>query len=263
MGVNLSIAPQDYFILDGVDSRDFGVFLFRKETLTSPARVYQRIAVPGRNGDVLIDEGKYENVEHSYGLIILDKPYDNVTAFKNFLLSRAGGYCRLEDTFDTEEFYMAHIAGSIIPEMVTDTDKVVCELSFDRKPQRYLKLGEETKTFVNEQQYSTTIGTLENPTYNESSPLISVWGNGEFYIRTPDMWMFDCVVNVRDNLTGEPIIIDCEEQDAYIVLDGIKYNANQNIVLLNGNFPHMFVGTNQIVASGIDKISIRPGWWRL
>lgn len=257
MGMN------DYFVLDGVDSRDFGVYLYRKETLSSPARVYQRIAVPGRNGDVLIDEGKYENVSLSYSAIILEKPYDNITAFKNFLLSRAGGYCRLEDTFDTEEFYSAHISGAIVPEITPEMDKVKCEIAFDRQPQRFLKLGEGTKTFVNEQSYSNTIGTLENPTYNESSPLISVWGNGEFYIRPPKMVMLDFVVEVRDNLTSEPIIIDCEAQDAYIVLDGITYNANHNIVLINGKFPHMFVGTNQIVASGIDKISIRPGWWRL
>lgn len=252
MGMN------DFFILDGVDSRDFGVYLYRKETLTSPARVYQRVAVPGRNGDILIDEGNYNNVNLSYGAIIIDKPYDNITAFKNFLLSRAGAYCRLEDSFDTEEFYSAHISGAITPEMTPEEDKVKSEILFDRKPQRFLKLGEEERTFRAPSTFSSTyetIGTLENPTYNQSNPLLWVWGKGTVILG-------DYSFEILQTMSGQPMVIDCEEQEA-VYGDNVA-SANKYIRLHYGRFPRTSVGTNAIsVSSGITRVRIRPRWWRL
>lgn len=252
MGVN------DYFMLNGVDSRDFGVFLYRKETLSSPARVYQRIEVPGRNGDILIDDGKYKNVNLSYGAIILEKPYDNVTAFKNFLLSNAGSYGRLEDTFDTDEFYSAHISSGIVPSITPELDKVKCEIVFDRKPQRFLKLGEERGNFRAPTTFSSTyeiIGTLENPTYNQSNPILWVWGMGTVILN-------DYSFEVVQNMSGQPTVIDSEEQEA-VYGDNIA-SANKNVKLHYGRFPRTSVGTNTIsVSQGITRVRIEPRWWRL
>lgn len=258
MGVNLSIAPKDYFFLDGVDSRDFSVFLFKKDTLTSPARVYQRIEVPGRNGDVLIDDGRHENVEQSYGVIIMGKAYQNIVNFKNFLLSRAGRYCRLEDTFDADEYYQAHITGAITPTMLQGEDRVVCELAFDRKPQRFLKLGEEQRTFRAPSTFSQTyeqIGTLENPSYYASDPILWVWGKGTVILG-------DYSFEILQNMTGQPTVIDSEEQEA-VYGDNIA-SANKNVKLHYGRFPRTSIGTNVIsVSQGITRVRIQPRWWRL
>lgn len=258
MGVNLSIAPKDYFFLDGMDSRDFGVFLFPKDALPSPARDYDRISVPGRNGDVLIDKSRYENVELSYGVIILNNAYDNVVAFKNFLLSRAGEYRRLEDTFDRDEYYMAHIVSGIDAIKPTGSEKVICELTFDRKPQRFLKLGEEQRTFRAPSTFSQTyeqIGTLENPSYYASDPILWVWGKGTVILG-------DYSFEILQNMTGQPTVIDSEEQEA-VYGDNIA-SANKNVKFHYGRFPRTSIGTNVIsVSQGITRVRIQPRWWRL
>lgn len=64
---------RNYFILStergsGVilDSRDYGIYISGAGTFAEPARKGQFASVPGRNGDVYLDGGAYENVIVTY-----------------------------------------------------------------------------------------------------------------------------------------------------------------------------------------------------
>ena len=43
---------RNYFTLDGVDSRDFGVYISGQGTFNASGRGYNIIPVPGRNGEL-------------------------------------------------------------------------------------------------------------------------------------------------------------------------------------------------------------------
>ena len=83
---------------DGVDISTFGnvdVVLGKPET--TPAREFNVIQAAGRNGDIVLDNEKYANVNVSYWVMIRDNfeaVYQNI---RGFLLSRTG-YCRLSDS---------------------------------------------------------------------------------------------------------------------------------------------------------------------
>ena len=44
---------RNYFILDGVDSREFGVYLSGQGTFGAPSKAYTYHDVPGRNGALI------------------------------------------------------------------------------------------------------------------------------------------------------------------------------------------------------------------
>ena len=52
-----------YFTYDGVSSQDFGLKIKKDgiNNLSSPQRSYEAIQVKGRNGDLIIDNGNFEN----------------------------------------------------------------------------------------------------------------------------------------------------------------------------------------------------------
>lgn len=134
----------DYIVFDGVDSRTFGVYLFDRGNDNAPERIYSRYEIPAKNGDLLIDEKRYENVIVQYDLIAFGAGLEGrVQKFKDFMKSRIG-YKRLEDSFRPEEYYMACQAAEI--EVAYDRERERCkiELTFDRQPQRFLKTGEKS-----------------------------------------------------------------------------------------------------------------------
>lgn len=128
---------------DGVDLADFGVTLSGTGTYNAPDRDVTSMSVPGRNGDLLFDNGRYMNIEVAYPINIELGLPDKVQALRAFLLSHKG-YFRLEDSYHPDEFKLAQYAG---PFEITPTGSNNrygrMELVFDAKPQRFLKAGEQ------------------------------------------------------------------------------------------------------------------------
>lgn len=149
---------------DGVDLVDFGVTLSGTGTYNAPERDVSRIQVPGRNGDLLLDNGRFFNIDVVYPVNIELGLPDKVRALRAFLLSHKG-YFRLEDSYHPDEFRMAQYAG---PFEITPTGSNNrygrMELTFDCKPQRFLKSGELGKTYT---------GTATTPTYKALTSFIS------------------------------------------------------------------------------------------
>ena len=235
---------KNWFVFDGVDSRDFGVYLFAKEILGAPARRRETISVPGRSGDLIRDEKSFENKLIRYSVVIIKDALTGMRDLSDFLLSR-GGYARLEDTYNRDEYYMAVLSGGIEPVASTDQQLAKAELVFERQPQRWLKIGEEDKSF-------TAAGSLENPTWFPAYPLLRIYGNGTATVN-------GYTVTVANNASNY-VDVDCEAQDAY------KGSTNRNAdITLNANyeFPVLGTGTNNVALSGISRIDVTPRWWRL
>ena len=268
----------NYLIYDGVDSRDFGVFISGDGAFNAPARRGEMITIPGRNGYLFMDEGVFENIEVEYPAFI-GTGYERVFRqklgdFRSALTSR-GNYKRLTDTYHPDEFRLGvYLSGlETEPENITRAGKFT--LKFDCKPQRFLVSGEVPHIF-------TRNGIITNPTIFASYPIIKVTGNGTVGIG-------DYIFKVKNNTTT--IIIDTELMESYIpaaelylltdengnlitneigfeieITNGNIYplNMNSHIEFANSIIPKIEPGEIPIRKSGtITKLEIIPRWWRL
>lgn len=159
----------DYFIFDDIDTRNFeGIYVYFDEVDTTPKRVGEFVEIPNRNGSFFLDGGRYEDVTHTYDIIALSK--ENGRNLINALASKVGHY-RLEDSFNTGEYYSAAFDTEVEPTVTPERDKITFKVMFTRKPQRWLTSGEAAVTVASGD-------TLTNPTLFESSPLLEVKGYG-------------------------------------------------------------------------------------
>lgn len=127
----------------GVDIEStYGIIIDGASSWPKPERDVEYIHVPGRSGDILMDNGCWQNVEVSYNLCITG---DWKTKFEDFAawLCSHTGYFRLEDLERHPGVYrMASFAGPLDPELWFTTDTGVFTIVFNCKPQQWLLDGE-------------------------------------------------------------------------------------------------------------------------
>lgn len=158
---------------DGVESRNFGVYITGEAVYNAPQRDVEMISIPGRSGTFALDKGRFENIEVTYPAgIFADNEADfaqAVSDFRNYLCSR-NGYCRLVDEYNPEEYRMA-IYKSGLDVSPAQLKAGEFDITFDCKPQRWLTSGEAAVEVSDGD-------TLTNPTLFESSPLLEMEGSG-------------------------------------------------------------------------------------
>lgn len=181
-----------YFIYDDVDTRDYDVQVYFKSVDSTPKRVGSFVSIPSRNGALFVDEGRYEDMSHSYDIIALD-PEEG----KNIInaIARKTGHHRLEDSFNQDEFYQAIFVSAVEVRTETDRQSLKYALTFTRKPQRFLKSGETEITIPSQGGgYNLT-----NPTLFESKPLLMVKGYGDINID-------DQVISIDNVVIGDVLL---------------------------------------------------------
>lgn len=232
---------RNYFTLDGVDSRDFGVYISGHGTFSASARSYELLSVRGRNGDLIGTEKRFENGKLTYPAFIYANFKQNIADFRAFLNSLFG-YHRLVDSYHPNEYRMVFFQGEFDPDVTAKNDAASFDITFNAKPQRFLLSGEQVTTL-------TADGTITNPTRFNSQPLLRVYGAGNLGING------DTITISRADVYTD---IDCEMMDAF---KGTE-NRNQYITLTNYNFPVLVPGENGIaLGAGITRVEITPRWW--
>lgn len=234
---------RNYLIFNGNDSRNYGVYLTGTGTYSAPERAQEMISVPGRNGNLIGTETRFENIEVTYSAFIYSNFNQNIQDFRNMLLANRG-YFELSDSYHTDEYRMATYIGAFDPEVTAMHDAGSFELVFNCKPQRFLNSG---KTAI---PISSSSATITNPTLFNSKPLIVASGNGTIGIN-------DQTITITNN--SGLIYIDCEMMDCY--LNGT--NKNRFVTFTNHKFPELVPGDNGIAVSGVTGVQIYPHWWRV
>ena len=232
----------DYLIFGDVDTRVFRVGIYGDKLAQAPERDQEFVSVPGRDGDLILDNGRYKNITVSYKAYIVRGYNENMRGLRNALMSQKG-YQRLQDTINPEEFRL----GKAIPFSIQEHGQLKAgefTMQFVCKPQRFLTEGEIPI------EVSAATSLLNQ--YEEAKPLIRAYGTGSFTIGD---------VSVQITSANTYTDIDCELQEAF--KDTLATNCNGNIVLTNGVFPSLKKGTNAISMSGITKLEITPRWWIL
>lgn len=232
-----------YFVADGKASTDFGVFLTDGGVYGIAEKDVEIVSVVGRNGDLIIDNGRYKNKKFKYPAFIFENFDTNFSALTNYLITRKG-YFKLQDSFHPEYYVEARYSGGTDPKKVIDSgQKGKFQLEFDRKPQKYLTEGD----YPIEITSNTTL--LSN--YEQvAKPMIRAYGTGRFTIGGRTIEITDADIYTD---------IDCDMQEAY--KDTLSDSKNGNIVV--GDFPVLVHGENEIELDGITKLELKPRWWIL
>lgn len=235
----------NYFFFNGARSIDKGLTIEYCPPVRTGKRVVEKISVPGRNGDLVIDTGVYGNYIQPYEIWFKDKLRGTTRAARDiaqWLLSGIG-YMRLEDTYDPEVFRLAMFTGPFDVEnwMLTHGRAT---LEFDCQPQRWLKNGQLP--------VDVQSGQILINTWQPAKPLIQVTGTGD-----GTLVVGGSTISISD-MTGA-ITLDSETEDAY---SGTE-NLNNN-VQVNGGYPILQNGETAVSFSGgITAVQITPRWWSL
>lgn len=237
------------FVFAGKSTWDFNMLVGRYPAQKGAARKRTTVPVPGRNGDLHYDEGAFENYQQPYecGFRGGRPTPEQAHAIKEWLLS-SGTYQRLEDVYDPDYFRLATFAGPL--DIENQLNKIgKCVVTFDCKPQSFLKSGEHPITFP-------AAGTLRNPTMEIAKPVITVYGSS-----AGTLWIGDYAVEIK--AITDQLILDCDSQNAYRKIgEGAPENKNGSIYA--PNFPELLPGNSLIRwDGGISKVEIIPRWWTL
>jgi predicted phage tail component-like protein len=227
----------NYFTFDNQKSSDFGLTISQKDIYSAPVSDVSLVPVPGRNGDVLLDNNRFNNITVSY-----DVAFRNVKSRASAIklwLCRAG-YFVLTDTYQPTYFRMAAFSSNLkIDELIENVGQA--QISFNCKPFMYSLAGQETIT-------QAEPGTVTNPETFAALPYIKITGSGD--ITRP-------IGSNSYSITGV---------SSYIELDSELMAAYKGSVLCNDKinfteFPVLTTGANSISWTGtVSKVEIVPRW---
>lgn len=242
------------FTFDGINSLDKGVYITGEAVYNAPERVVEMIEIPGKNGALAIDQGRFTNIEVTYPAGAYAKSQEDfaekIREIRNILASRYT-YKRIEDEYNPDEYRLGLYKSGLDVEAVAHHIAGEFKITFDCKPQRFLKSGEEPQTFTNSD-------SITNPTDFASRPLLVVTGAGQLVIGAH-------VIEISNGSGANQVIyIDCESQEAWEFVGGAMVARNDYIQIAGREFPTLEAGENIItLGSGITKVEITPRWWRI
>lgn len=248
------------FTFDGINSLEtFDLYISEKNIYSAPERDMTFTSVPGRNGDVIIDNGRYQNASISYTVSFLDLP-SKAIGIKQWLLRP--GYKILSDSYQPGWFRYAVNSNALdISELVEGAGSF--QLVFNCKPLMYSDGGQIATSIA----YSGT--TMENEYMFDSLPLIVIHlssntGNTTLFVTHDDGSQTEHRIKALNDLTPSTI------KDIYI--DSELMSVYNGSTLLNqkidpdhfDGFPILKPGTNTISWSGnVTSIDVTPRWCTL
>lgn len=235
----------DWFEYKGIQSYQFGIITTGLRTYGAPNRRVETVHVPGRNGDLLIDEGTFDNIIVSYDIAIIQDFEINARDIAEWLLSDSG-YFELTDTYNPELYREATYFNAIEFDVEALRHQGKGTISFYAKPQRYLP-SELLQLRGN------TTNTLTNPTGFTARPLIVV--TGAMTIAFGDQTI------VITDVVDSAVFIDSETMQCY------SGDVNCNDLVQMDEFPVIppyETVTITITGSNFNKTAtFTPRYWRL
>lgn len=231
-----------YFTYDGISSVDMGIRVKKANTLSSPTRSIESIEIVGRNGNLHIDNGCYNDRVISFECQIIANTKEELTQkatqIFNWLQTNIG-YKKLILSDDSNYYYEAIFANNIeISRPMIKTGEM--QIIFECKPLKKSISGDSVISI-------TQSTTINNPTPHNSYPYMKVYGNGDITIKIGSQ-------SILLKGVQKYIEIDSEMMDCY------KGTASCNSKLFSP-FPYLSQGNNLISWVGtVTKIEIKPRW---
>ena len=227
----------NFFCFNGYYSNEMGLIVAEKDIYSAPAYDQQFVSVPGRNGDIIIDNGRYNNTDVSYTCYCKDLSA-NMKAVRQWLCRP--GYFKLTDPYDPLYFRYAAFASKLkVDELLCNVGKA--ELVFNCKPFRYSVAGQTKQTL-------TASGTITNPESFASLPYIKITGSGAVTLN---------IGAKAYSFTSVPTYLEVNSELMSCYKGSTLYNNRIGF----SEFPILQPGGNSISWTGsVTKVEIIPNW---
>lgn len=258
---------------NGKSTEDLELIVQTAPTYTFPERDMSSVHVPGRNGDLYIDNGSFKNVDRTYSLAKVFRRNEqhyptNAEQILAWLHSAKGKYAILKDSYDSNVYRKAMFHGSgqftnILDQALTFT------VTFKCKPQRYLISGDdpvdiELTTYTEEGEYmAKKTGEIENTYFYTTLPAITISGIDSALVNLDEILMLTIEndekvkasvtiskLGVEQGATLGSLTID---SDNVSVKDANGKDRNVCVGLNGKGFPTLEGGINNI---SLDKFTI-------
>lgn len=224
-----------------------GLRIESKNVFSGPEYEVDFLSIPGRDGDLISNGGRFPNVQVTYSVFIPAKTTSElsqkITAVKGWLYSGLNAYHKLSDTYDTEFTRKAVYTGKL--DIEDEMNRIgIFTISFSCQPFRYSVDGQTETTLVSS-------GVITNPYPFVSKPMLTLTGSGKgtLTIQSADSnaaWTFTDV---------NGITIDSEQMNCY------KGAESKNDTVSGDGFPILYPGENVFTFSGgISGITVTPRW---
>ena len=239
------------FTYNGTSSYNLGLKIESKNVFSAPQYDTTFQSIPGRDGDLILPNGRYPNVQVTYSVFLpaktLAELQEKITAVKSWLYTEPDRYHVLRDTYDTGTFRRAVITNAL--DIEDQLNKIgVFTVSFSSLPFKYLDSGQIAVTFAS----GSGGDSLNNPTVFKSKPLIRVKGSGEGVLN-----VINSTGIQRMQFTGinSYIDVDSEQMNCY------KGATSMNDAVTADKFPVLAPGENHFVfTGGITSAVVTPRW---
>lgn len=224
----------------GVSASEKGVYIERRPSIPAPEEKIEKITIPGRDGDLIVREGVWKDIEIPVSLAFRATDPTNWFAIWRSMKAWLRGSGKLSFSDDGVFFYKVKYielsdAEREIRKHGRFTANFVCE------PYQYERAATE---WIN----LPTDGILGNPYSIPSHPVYKIIGEGVCVLTVN---AYELQANVGQNL-----VIDTERQLSYR-MDGTPQNT-----MVTGDYTklHLQTGDNNIaVTEGFD-LQIQPCW---
>lgn len=250
----MAVGLNNSFTFGGVNSANYGIYIDGGGVYNSPERDVTLVTIPGRSGQLVMDNGRFENVEVTYSAFIDGRDdgtiRDRIQSFRN-AIGALRGYQRLEDTYNPDEYRQALFIGGLEVDPVVYQTGGEFEITFNCKPQRWLTSGEHLTTIQDG-------AILTNLTLFNAKPLIRIIG------RTGTLEIGGATIEVDSDIqVTETLYLDCETLEAYGYVPGTETILNMNgVVTISGGAPVLEPGDNEVSFTDL-SVAIAPRWWRV
>lgn len=237
-------------IVGEYDLSDWGVQFGSKSLYNAPKRNVENISVPGRNGDVIIDHGNWENIDVTYSCFIEGKAKERIFDLKQVIISQLG-YVKISDSENLDEFRLGYYKeglDDINPSL--EVKNIKFNITFNCKPQRFLSAGDEWHSLKNGDR-------LYNPTLFAFSPL--------FKIQTSDsdygyIEIDGYSIKVKNTHGVEYLYIDTETMQCYsdneLLNDCVEFSSDNTLKVASG-------GRQVSISSNIYNVEVKTRWFTL
>ena len=235
------------FTFDGVKSLDYNIGITGSAVYNAPTRDVEMISIPGRDGEYALDHGRFNNIEITYPSGYGDTSQTNfatqMSNLRNQLASRVG-YKRLEDEYNPDEYRMAIYKSGLDVSPVQYSRAGQFDITFDCKPQRWLKSG-ETETSVARNT------TVTNPTLFDSHPLLkfnSTGADGTISLGSQTLTVKSAYVGITPlNLTWSSTTVSGYVfADSVTIVNTASYNTGDTITFGGASATFEWRGTTAI-----------------
>lgn len=226
---------------DGFLFSDFDTYIASSNYIDGASKDVSVVQVPGRNGDLILDNKRFNNFPLVENLYIKKDILENIEELRDFLVTHSTKYYQLEESLYPDCFRMARFSGPFTMGVFDGLGGAI-SAEFDCKPQRWLKSGSIEQTI-------TSGDELINPTRFNSQPLIRIYGNGVVAIGSQ-------TITVTGN-TYEYIDVDCELMNCFHGTTKLT-----SLVSLSGQeYPVLYPENNIITFEDVTGVKITPRWY--